>query len=156
MNHFSSTTSVYDPYTSQFLSPDPGVYPATQSENGITNPALSQDYNRYSYVRNNPLKHTDPSGYFVSGGWGYYDRNLSSYTKRLYEGRDSWNAQLDFIYHRGDYALGGPDLPGAGLSGGFGGTTAFYNIGGMILGVGSFEGGLFGDDFVKKPQCQHY
>jgi RHS repeat-associated protein len=84
---------MYDPLLARMLSPDPFV----------TNPALSQDYNRYSYVRNNPLKFTDPSGYFVSGGWGYYDRNLSSYTKRLHEGRDSWNSQLDKEYKRGSF-----------------------------------------------------
>jgi RHS repeat-associated protein len=44
---------MYDPLLARMLSPDPFV----------TNPALSQDYNRYSYVRNNPLKYTDPSGY---------------------------------------------------------------------------------------------
>jgi RHS repeat-associated protein len=44
---------VYDPYTSQFLSPDPFVQ----------NPANPQNYNRFSYVLNNPLKFTDPSGY---------------------------------------------------------------------------------------------
>ena len=44
---------VYDPYTSQFLSPDPF----------IQDPANPQNYNRYSYVLNNPLKFTDQSGY---------------------------------------------------------------------------------------------
>ena len=44
---------VYDPALARFLSPDPF----------ITNPANSQNYNRYSYCLNNPLKYTDPSGY---------------------------------------------------------------------------------------------
>lgn len=44
---------VYSPKLGKFLSPDP----VTQApENG-------QNYNRYSYVYNNPLKYTDPSGY---------------------------------------------------------------------------------------------
>ena len=44
---------VYDPRIGRFLSPDP----VTQSpENG-------QNYNRYSYVFNNPLRYSDPSGY---------------------------------------------------------------------------------------------
>lgn len=43
----------YDPKLGRMLSPDP----VTQApENG-------QNYNRYSYVENNPLKFTDPSGY---------------------------------------------------------------------------------------------
>lgn len=44
---------MYDPILARMLSPDPLV----------TNSALSQDYNRYAYVRNNPMKFTNPSGY---------------------------------------------------------------------------------------------
>ncbi len=44
---------VYHARLGRMLSPDP----VTQS------PWHSQSYNRYSYVRNNPLKYTDPSGY---------------------------------------------------------------------------------------------
>ena len=47
---------VYDPMTLGFLSPDPFVQ----------NPSNSQNYNRFSYVLNNPLKYTDPSGYNYS------------------------------------------------------------------------------------------
>ena len=46
---------VYDPVVGRFLSPDPFVqYPSN-----------SQSYNRYSYVLNNPLSNTDPSGYIA-------------------------------------------------------------------------------------------
>jgi RHS repeat-associated protein len=44
---------LYDPVVGRFLSPDP--YVAT--------PDFSQGFNRYSYVLNNPLMFTDPSGY---------------------------------------------------------------------------------------------
>ena len=44
---------VYDPLLGRFLSPD----------NHIQAPGNPQNYNRYSYVLNNPLKYTDPSGY---------------------------------------------------------------------------------------------
>ena len=44
---------VYDPYLQRFLSPDPFVQAPTNAQN----------YNRYSYVLNNPLMYTDPSGY---------------------------------------------------------------------------------------------
>lgn len=45
---------IYDPWLAVFLSPD----------NYIQNPLNSQNYNRYSYCVNNPLKYTDPSGNF--------------------------------------------------------------------------------------------
>ncbi len=45
---------VYDPQLGRFLSADPHVQA----------PYSSQSYNRYAYAMNNPLKYTDPSGYF--------------------------------------------------------------------------------------------
>ncbi|VVH58451.1 Rhs-family protein, partial [uncultured Gammaproteobacteria bacterium] len=45
---------VYDPQIGRFLSADPH----------IQDPYNTQSYNRYSYVMNNPLKYTDPSGYW--------------------------------------------------------------------------------------------
>ncbi|TQV78840.1 hypothetical protein FKG94_12530 [Exilibacterium tricleocarpae] len=44
---------IYDPTLGRFLSPDPYVQ----------FPTFSQSWNRYSYVLNNPLNATDPSGY---------------------------------------------------------------------------------------------
>ena len=43
---------MYDPLLGRMLSPDPYV----------PDPYFSQDYNRYSYARNNPLVYTDPDG----------------------------------------------------------------------------------------------
>ena len=43
---------LYDPILGRFLSPD----------NYVQTPDFSQNYNRYSYCLNNPLKYTDPSG----------------------------------------------------------------------------------------------
>lgn len=48
---------VYDPVIGRFLSADPFVQV----------PEFSQSLNRYSYVFNNPLSATDPSGYFFKG-----------------------------------------------------------------------------------------
>ena len=59
---------VYDPILGRFISADPVIQDATDS----------QAYNRYAYVRNNPLSLTDPSGFswlgdrwhaFKEGGW---------------------------------------------------------------------------------------
>ncbi len=45
---------MYDPILGRFLSPD----------NYVQAPDYTQNFNRYSYVLNNPLKYTDPSGEF--------------------------------------------------------------------------------------------
>lgn len=60
---------VYDPVLGRFLSADPNIQFAGDT----------QSYNRYSYVSNNPLKYTDPSGYFLSR---LLDR-VMKFTKRL-------------------------------------------------------------------------
>lgn len=46
---------LYDAKLHRFLAPD----------NFIQDPSNSQNYNRYGYVLNNPLKHNDPSGEFI-------------------------------------------------------------------------------------------
>jgi hypothetical protein len=43
---------LYDPVIARFFSPDPFV----------ANSTFTQDFNRYSYCRNNPLMYTDPTG----------------------------------------------------------------------------------------------
>ncbi|MFC5080997.1 hypothetical protein VTH8203_01579 [Vibrio thalassae] len=45
---------LYDPAIGRFLSADTFV----------PDPSLSQSYNRYSYVLNNPMKYNDPTGHF--------------------------------------------------------------------------------------------
>ncbi|MBO7111410.1 MAG: VCBS repeat-containing protein [Bacteroidaceae bacterium] len=47
---------MYDPNLGRFLSPD----------NYIQSPGNPQNYNRYSYCLNNPLKYTDPDGEFFT------------------------------------------------------------------------------------------
>ena len=50
---------VYDAKLARFLQSDPF----------IQSPSNTQSYNRYSYVLNNPLGYTDPSGYFNIKKW---------------------------------------------------------------------------------------
>ena len=57
---------VYDPVIGRFLSADPFVQA----------PYNSQSYNRYSYVWNNPLNATDPSGYL--GRFGHFDMTYAA------------------------------------------------------------------------------
>jgi len=67
------------------LSPDPFVQA----------PTYSQNYNRYSYALNNPLKYTDPSGYYYGPAKdiineGYYDlASQGSYGMDYWRGVDS-------------------------------------------------------------------
>jgi RHS repeat-associated protein len=48
---------IYDPLLGRFLSADPTVQ----------FPGFPDSYNRFSYVLNNPLRYTDPSGYNIGG-----------------------------------------------------------------------------------------
>ncbi|GHV44568.1 hypothetical protein FACS1894180_6070 [Bacteroidia bacterium] len=60
---------LYEPAVGRFLSPDPYIQDATNTQN----------YNRYSYCLNNPLKYTDPTGMYVYGN-SMYD----IYTNSIY------------------------------------------------------------------------
>ena len=48
-------------YQARWMDPGLGIF--TQADTVIPNPGNPLDTNRYSYVRNNPLKYTDPSGH---------------------------------------------------------------------------------------------
>ena len=61
---------MYDPATARFLSPDKCVQ----------NPGFSQSYNKYSYCVNNPLKYTDPSGWYKHMGSANSDDPLAYYS----------------------------------------------------------------------------
>ena len=79
---------VYDPYMSTFLSPD----------NYIQAPDNSQNFNRYAYCLNNPLKYTDPSGEFsLLATWisGFIQGFFSTGSNRLSAGWDKANQLLD-------------------------------------------------------------
>jgi len=55
---------IYDPKIGRFMQADPQIDGATDS----------QGYNRYTYVRNNPLAYTDPTGFRRSGGLKNFGR----------------------------------------------------------------------------------
>ena len=50
----NANARLYDPYLARFMSPDPY----------IQEPTNPQNFNRFSYCLNNPLKYTDPTGEF--------------------------------------------------------------------------------------------
>lgn len=56
---------VYDPLLGRFLSADPF----------IQDPLNTQSLNRYSYVLNNPLCYTDPSGFFFKSIMRFFQKN---------------------------------------------------------------------------------
>ena len=53
----------YNPVQGRWISPDPAGL-------GAVNPADPQSWNRYAYVNNGPLNHTDPQGLDDGGDWG--------------------------------------------------------------------------------------
>ncbi len=61
---------LYDPVLGRMLSPDPFVQA----------PGNSQNYNRYSYVLNNPMKYTDPSGYWW---WSHFKGWVDENTEKI-------------------------------------------------------------------------
>lgn len=60
---------VYDPVLGRFLSPDPNIQAA----------ADLQSYNRYSYVLNNPLRYTDPTGFFWKELGNYFKNPMNDF-----------------------------------------------------------------------------
>jgi RHS repeat-associated protein len=94
---------VYDATIARFLSPDPTV----------PDPTDLQSYNRYSYVRNNPLTAVDPSGFNDVPG------NMVTQMAM----QDSYSTSISF---GGGSSLGGSGA-GAGAGSNFSQVTVMYN-----------------------------
>ena len=111
---------LYSPVLGRFLSPDPYV----------TMPDFSQNFNRYSYALNNPLKYIDPSGESVVGG---------IIIGAIIGGMVSLNMNKENINGYGDmFACFGMGALAGGLSGGAGalvGGVAGGFVGGMLSGA---------------------
>jgi len=119
---------VYDPVVARFLSPDPFVQ----------DPGFSQNYNRYSYVMNNPLKYTDPSGNSIQSMF-VLSVFLGEYTSNIINGSynslgSAWQTANEMtsnmssagqvpIYNKGNLTVSaGYDAFGVGVS-----LNASYN-----------------------------
>jgi len=94
---------VYDPKLGRFLSADPFVQ----------FPTSTQGYNRYSYVGNNPLSFTDPSGYFsfnlrkeLRNVWNTIDTEITNLGDSLNNIPDKLNNAIE----------DNPRVTGAGLA----------------------------------------
>jgi|GEM_PF-2231390 len=127
---------VYDPFLARFLSPDPQ----------LQSPDYSQNYNRYSYAWNNPLKYTDPSGEFIHLIIGAAIGGVFNW---LANGAQFNAAGLG---HFGVGALAGG--LGAGIGAGFGALasrTSFSFMSSAALGAQGFGAGAavgFGTGFT--------
>jgi RHS repeat-associated protein len=122
---------IYDPTIGRFLQADPFIQAPTNS----------QSYNRYSYVLNNPLSYTDPSGYFF---------------KKLFKGiKKYWRtiAAVAVAYYTGDWASGLKAITGitsavaqgaaiGAIAGGAAGFVATGSIKGTLQGA--LSGAIFG------------
>jgi RHS repeat-associated protein len=98
---------VYDPELGRFLTADPFVQ----------FPTNTQSYNRYSYVLNNPLAYTDPSGYNLLGLFKLAMWVYSAYTTAdavgLFELFDDFDVNYKIPGTSGG-AFGNQGLTGAG------------------------------------------
>ena len=129
---------IYDPELGRFLSPDPIVQI----------PEYSQNFNRYSYVLNNPLNATDPSGFsFISKAFSkigsFIKENWRTIVVIAVVAIAAWAASAYLASLGGIYTVGGVvgaklSWVGMAVSGGFAGA-----IGG---GLGpALNGGDIGD-----------
>ena len=96
-----SNGRLYDPVLGRFFSPD----------NYVQMPDNSQNFNRYSYCLNNPLKYTDPSGEL----FGIDDAVIaftifnvaSSMMQASFEGKSVWKAgALSLLSSAATYGIG--------------------------------------------------
>ena len=139
---------VYDPLMSMMLSPD----------NNIQMPQMSQNFNRYSYCMNNPLRYNDPSGEVIQsvvmgvvGGAANVLLNAQNI--------DSF-AEFGLLFGVGfvkgfltEYTLGQSWLLQVGVYTAMGGITSGVNK--MVsLGDGSFK--FSGDDWNSIKTSAHY
>ena len=119
---------IYDPMIGRFLQPDPV----------ISEPYNSQNFNRYTYVLNNPLAYTDPSGYSL---WTEVRRPVAAIATAI----ATW-------YIVGPYALayvseaGPPTLAAINAANAFTAAASGFAAGGVAGGniesavVGAFQG----------------
>ncbi|HAZ01438.1 MAG TPA: hypothetical protein DCY97_04585, partial [Marinilabiliales bacterium] len=117
---------VYDPLLGMFLSPD----------NYVQSPTSTQNFNRYAYCINNPLKYTDPDGeFFITGTalilaaiiGGSINLISQGMQGNIHNGIDAFKA----------FGIGA----GVGALSAFGGAAVLAGVTHAGIAVGSFVGG---------------
>ena len=116
---------LYDPQIGRFLSTD----------NYVQEPWNSQNFNRYSYCLNNPLKYTDPDGEFIHILIGAAIGGIVNLTVKAVNGQiNSWGDGFSA------FGIGAA----AGAVGAATGGVAFALAGGAAGGAGGFIAGAVG------------
>ena len=130
----------------RFLSPDPFV----------PDPLFSQDYNRYTYCRNNPLKYVDPDGefiWFVVGGailGSFIGGSMAAGTMNVTQwgGTNWWQGTIAGAFV--GVAAGGMLASAVGAAGmvsgnaattAWGTTSAIVNSASINIGINAISGG---------------
>jgi RHS repeat-associated protein len=128
---------LYDPVIARFFSPDKYV----------ANSSFTQDFNRYTYARNNPLMYTDPDGEFIQYIFGAIMGGISGWQIGKAAGAKGWAM---FGYIMGGAGIGaitagigtaitttvGTSLTAAGAScAGWVGAMAGSTVSGAISGA---------------------
>jgi RHS repeat-associated protein len=115
---------IYDPKLGRFLQADPFVQA----------PKNSQSLNRYSYVLNNPLSYTDPSGYFSLSKFWNKIRPFAAIALSIYM------PQFSALWQT--LGVAGNAIAIGAITGGVAGFVASGNITGAV--AGAFAGTAFG------------
>jgi hypothetical protein len=121
-----------------------------QADPFIQAPKNSQSYNRYSYVLNNPLSHTDPSGYFFKALGKFikkYWRPILAAVAAVvtYGAPTGWAASLGLTNSITMTVLGTTQTFVTGLSlGGYAFAGAVTGFVSGAIGSGSLKGALRG------------
>jgi len=117
---------MHDPLIGRFVSPDPYV----------SDPLNTQSFNRYSYVNNNPLSFTDPTG-FQSRREQIAELDDAGLEALREQMRDSAQRAYNFAWFMKETSGGGSNF-----GGGFGGIcVSFACLGGTLLDGFSGVGG---------------
>ncbi|WP_288307957.1 RHS repeat-associated core domain-containing protein [uncultured Muribaculum sp.] len=139
---------LYDPMLARFFSPD----------NYVQQPTNSQNFNRYSYCLNNPLKYTDPSGEFLAELFASaFISAVRSMMGAAQAGTNVWKAgAISALSSFATFGIGsafkevasvGHELLRAGAHGINGGVSAMLNGGnfgsGLVAGFVSSATGSF-------------